>query len=332
MESLVRELICEELCIVELYANRKGSWALEKRASPGCIKGFEDILFDSKATTAFPSLMSVHFRTVEGKTEIGAAFVDPNSNTLGCICFISGVCQFLDNELFSNLESFILQVAAKECILPADSKEMSVFLGRLGLDKAVHQVASTFRLPFQLNEQNFDLAIKSLYILIEYLGVSSDLESFSLMEYQLNQYMKMDHSALRALNVFPSKVDKQSNLFDLLNKCLTPQGTIPYFKGSRLLNQWLRQPLVDLLQIAERLNLVEFFVKSTQCRVGVQEWLKSASDLSRIVKRFSIGRSNLQDVVRLYQVIKKIPDLAATISGSFIESFFPVQVFRNDLS
>ena len=59
--------------------------------------------------------------------------------------------------------------------------------------------------------------------------------------------MRLDASALTALNLMPSPREgsnKTMSLYGLLNKCKTAQG-------SRLLMQWLKQPLLSLEEIGK---------------------------------------------------------------------------------
>ena len=94
----------------------------------------------------------------------------------------------------------------------------------------------------------------------------SNFGQYNLYEHNLLDYMRLDASALRALNLMPGPNDganKTMSLFGLLNKCKTALGT-------RLLAQWLKQPLLDLSAIEERQTLVEAFALDTEVRQNLQ--------------------------------------------------------------
>lgn len=105
---------------------------------------------------------------------------------------------------------------------------------------------------------SFDLklAMAATAALISYLSLlsSSDADGqYALVQHDLSQYMRLDASALRALNLVPGGRDgeggggggaaKTTTLFGVLNRCKTAQGV-------RLLGQWLKQPLVNLHEIS----------------------------------------------------------------------------------
>ena len=95
---------------------------------------------------------------------------------------------------------------------------------------------------------------------------ASNFGQYTLYQHNLSAYMRLDASALRALNLMPGPNDganKTMSLFGLLNKCKTALGT-------RLLAQWLKQPLLDLTAIQERQTLVEAFVLDTEVRQNLQ--------------------------------------------------------------
>ncbi|RCH82968.1 MutS-like protein, partial [Rhizopus stolonifer] len=79
---------------------------------------------------------------------------------------------------------------------------------------------------------------------------------------------------------------------------------------SRLFAQWLKQPLLNINEITKRQDIVEAFFEDTETRQSIQEdHLKQVPDLHRLAKRFQKGVANLQDVVRIYQVVIKLPAL-----------------------
>jgi DNA mismatch repair protein MSH2 len=99
----------------------------------------------------------------------------------------------------------------------------------------------------------------------------SNFGQYNLYEHNLLDYMRLDASALRALNLMPGPNDganKTMSLFGLLNKCKTALGT-------RLLAQWLKQPLLDLSSIQERQTLVEAFTLDTEVRQNLQVFYSS---------------------------------------------------------
>jgi DNA mismatch repair protein MSH2 len=89
---------------------------------------------------------------------------------------------------------------------------------------------------------------------------------FDLQLHDLAQYMRLDASAVKALCLMPSLVEganRNMSLYGLLNKCRTPQG-------SRLLLQWIKQPLIDLQSIHYRQNFVQIFYDNSELRQALQ--------------------------------------------------------------
>lgn len=95
------------------------------------------------------------------------------------------------------------------------------------------------------------VAPSALSALITYLSLLSDPSNhnaYSIRTHDLGQYMRLDASALRALNLTEApgnaaSTTRNTTLLGLLNKCKTAQGT-------RLLGTWLKQPLVNLHEIS----------------------------------------------------------------------------------
>jgi len=93
--------------------------------------------------------------------------------------------------------------------------------------------------------------MSALNALLIYLSLPSDpslIGQLRLYKHDLSQYMKLDASAVKALNLIPGPNElggnKNMSLYGLLNRCKTAQG-------KRLLERWLKQPLVNLHEICK---------------------------------------------------------------------------------
>ncbi len=82
----------------------------------------------------------------------------------------------------------------------------------------------------------------TLVILLYRLSDTSNFGLYTLYKHDQSQYMRLDATALTALNLFPSSstsAAKTMSVYGLLDQCKTAQG-------SRLLGMWLKQPLMQL--------------------------------------------------------------------------------------
>lgn len=266
---------------------------------------------------------------------VGVCFADASVRELG-------VSEFLDNDLYSNFESLVIQLGVKECLVQVDAQKKDVELGKLraiadscgiavserpaadfgvrDIEQDLSRLLRDERGAGTLPQTDLKLAMGSAASLIKYLGVMSDSSNFGqyqLYQHDLSQYMKLDAAALRALNLMPGPRDgaKNTSLYGLLNHCKTPVG-------SRLLAQWLKQPLMNLEEIEKRQQLVEAFVMDTELRQTMQEdHLRSIPDLYRLAKRFQKNMANLEDVVRVYQAIIRLPGFIGTLEGVMDEKY-----------
>lgn len=253
-----------------------------------------------------------------------------------------GVSEFLDNDLYSNFESLLIQLGVKECLVQTDSSRKDVELAKLrtiadncgcavserssmdfgtkDIDQDISRLLRDERAAGTLPQTDLKLAMGAAAALIRYLGVMSDQTNFGqyqLYQHDLSQFMKLDAAALKALNLMPGPRDgsKTMSLYGLLNHCKTPLG-------SRLLAQWLKQPLMDVKEIERRQQLVEAFVMDTELRQTMQEeHLRSIPDLYRLAKKFQRKMANLEDVVRAYQVAIRLPGFLGTLEGVMDEQY-----------
>ena len=309
-------------------------WKIKKQASPGNLQDVEDELGGQLDAAPIILAIKVSARASEARN-VGVCFADASVRELG-------VSEFLDNDLYSNLESLLIQLGVKECLLQLDASKKDVELAKIraiadscGIAVAERAIGDFGTKDIEqdlsrllrgelavgvLPQTDLKLAMGSAAALIKYLGVLSDPSNFGqyqLYQHDLSQYMKLDASALKALNLMPGPRDgsKNMSLYGLLNHCKTPVG-------SRLLAQWLKQPLMSLEEIEKRQQLVEAFVVDTELRQTMQEeHLRSIPDLYRLSKRFQKKLANLEDVVRAYQVAIRLPGFIGTLEGVMDEQY-----------
>lgn len=320
---------------VEIWENTgRMNWKIAKQASPGNLQDVEDELGGHVDAAPIILAVKVSAKASEARN-VGICFADASVRELG-------VTEFLDNDLYSNFESMLIQLGVKECLVQSDGQNKDVELAKLkaiadncgcaiaerssgdfGTKDVEHDLARLLRdekSTGMLPQTDLKLAMGAAAALIKYLGVLSDASNhgqFQLYQHDLTQYMKLDASALKALNLMPGPRDgsKNMSLYGLLNHCKTPLG-------SRLLAQWLKQPLMSLEEIEKRQQLVEAFVNDTELRQTMQEdHLRSIPDLYRLAKKFQRKAANLEDVVRAYQVAIRLPALVGTLEGVMDEQY-----------
>ncbi|KAF9935116.1 MutS-like protein [Linnemannia zychae] len=332
-ETFLRDALLNRQMRVEIWAaepRKQNVWNIVKRASPGNLQDMEDLLFSNTDMVASPIVMAVKIQTGGDQRIVGVCFADATVRELG-------ISEFIDNDLYSNFESLVIQLGIKECLIQSDEGHKNYELSKIRSILSHCDIVITDRKKSEFSikdvEQDFnrlleeDISIAALpefelknamaasACVMKYLGLLTDETNFgqyTLRNHDLSQYMKLDASAVRALNLMPGPQDganKSMSLYGLLNKCKTSQG-------GRMLGQWLKQPLMDIAAIEKRQAIVEALTLDSELRQNLQEThLKMIPDLHRLAKRFQRGVASLQDVVRAYQVVIRLPAIVSTLAA-----------------
>ncbi|KAJ3271523.1 MutS-like protein [Terramyces sp. JEL0728] len=320
--AVMKDLLLVQGYRVDIWKCENKDWKLVKQASPGNLKDVEEMLFSNSEISTSPVVMAVKVDKVDSQLMVGVALTDATTSRKITIS------EFIDNDAFSNLESLIVQQSIKECIIPDDSQNLDLNSVKQVLEKC--EVVCTLGPKSMFNPKNigqdlnrlveseldiqstaeFELkiAMSATAAIISYLSLlddESNLNAYSLANHNLSQYMKLDSSAVKALNLTPApnEGNKNMNLYGLLNRCQTSQG-------ARLLSQWIKQPLMNIEDIKKRQDFVEVLVTESSLRQDLHsDILKKFPDLHRLGKKFQRGKAQLQDVLRVYQVVLVLPTL-----------------------
>ncbi|CAN6640395.1 DNA mismatch repair protein Msh1p, mitochondrial [Trichomonascus vanleenenianus] len=109
-----------------------------------------------------------------------------------------------------------------------------------------------------------------------------------------DRHMKMDKSALDALEVFQSVGGDsvRGSVFNTIRRTVTPSGT-------RALSNWLSEPLTNTSEINKRQDLVEFFFRRPTICGELRDNLKYIDDFVRIAQKVGLRRIEPIDLLSL---------------------------------
>jgi DNA mismatch repair protein MutS len=127
-----------------------------------------------------------------------------------------------------------------------------------------------------------------------------------LRVYSTGAFMVLDASARRHLELFQTSRDgaRKGSLLEVIDASRTSMG-------SRLLQAWLGQPLVDPEAINARLDRVQDFHADGLRRARVRECLSGQPDVERIVGRVVAGAASPRDLAGLRNALDGFPALLA---------------------
>ena len=338
-EAFLKDLLLVKQYRVEIWRknSKTNEWTMANHGSPGNLSQFEDVLYSNeddqtRNPICDPGLISVQITTEDNINKLCSAFVDKTARN-----FLVSTLAFKDN--FTDFEALLIHLGPKECLIPASGgnrdyyTKLAAILERNNIlvterKKADFNIdsdcAELNKLIKKNNDQNVANMVElkeknvvgSLNSLIRYLDLLSDESNdnnFKIKEYNLNNYLKMDSGAFRSLNLLPpnqgsAMANKNHSVYGVLNKCCTTQG-------QRLLNQWIKQPLIDIHKIEERQNIVQILVNDAELRQTlVENYLKRMPDFQKIEWRFIKNKADLQDCYKIYQAVESLPELLSFMS------------------
>ena len=226
--------------------------------------------------------------------------------------------EFSDTEGLFAIEAALVQLRPREVIIPQSDipsmKKVETLLKRNHI-LVTHKPNSDFvamteddikrvchEKTNQLSFSENPLASGVCTALLKYLGLHAEPDGKIFRVEMLNtqDFMRIDNRTVTGLNIFDEPGHSGSSIFHILNNTRTPGGM-------RLLQTWIKQPLIQRDLVCERLNLVEHFVENADARQSLYEdHLRKMPDFQRIATKFQNKKANLQEMYKVYMAVNKL--------------------------
>ena len=158
------------------------------------------------------------------------------------------------------------------------------------------------------------LSIVSLANLLDYIYKFYDenLKHINNIEVlEISNYLELEANTRNNLELHRNLNNNTKD--DTVLKILDQADTV---MGSRIINEWLERPLVDLDKINRRLDIVEYFFENTIDSQNISNFLNDIYDLERLVGKISYKRANARDLISLKNSLKNVPDLKKYLEKS----------------
>ncbi|MCK9554337.1 DNA mismatch repair protein MutS [bacterium] len=289
-------------------------------------------------------------------TALNASVLDEKSNNyLAALCRAGGVwgVSFLDvstGELlateFSYIEDVINElekIKPSELIISdklADDEEYSRVRKKMNISEAVLEdwlfdYSSAYSAIADLLEvKSLDgFGAKGMFPAISSAGAAIHYAQDKLKEqlnhiktfrlYASSEFMMIDTATQRNLELLEnSRGEKKSTLFAVLDRTATSMG-------SRLLSQWIKQPLVRIDDILNRQNSITEFISNLSVTRKIADSLKKMTDVERTLGRISCGYANGRDLISLRNALLLLPGIKEDLK---IYSSVLAEGAKNDIS
>ena len=156
-------------------------------------------------------------------------------------------------------------------------------------------------------------AIRAAGAIIDYLRETqkSSLDHVDrLIPYRTAACLELDESTRRGLEITRTLHEgrREGSLLAVLDRTVTAMG-------SRLLSEWLANPLTKIDAIVARLDAVAEAVGDEAFRTDLRDRLKNVYDVERLLARVATGRASPRDLSFIGRTLGHLPAIKARLTG-----------------
>lgn len=161
-----------------------------------------------------------------------------------------------------------------------------------------------------INKSNInisDLESLSCNILLNYIEETqkSNINQINnIKKYEIEKYMQLDITTRKNLEILEANREKtkKGSLLWALDETVTAMG-------GRQLRHWIEAPLLDIVEIKKRQDVVEILVNNNLLRDDIQDVLKTVYDIERIISKVVTSNVNARELLSLKNSLENLPTL-----------------------
>ncbi len=229
----------------------------------------------------------------------------------------------------AQLADQLARISPAECLVAEDAPPLpqrttgDMMLTRrpswaFGLSEARQALAKHFGTAtlegFGFNDGRADeQSIRAAGAVLDYLGETqrTGLDHVDrLVPYRTAGTLEIDESSRRSLEITRTIRDgrREGSLLWVLDRTVTAMG-------SRLMAEWVANPLVELEPIRRRHEAVAELLDEPQLCADVREMLRKVYDLERLLGRIATGRASPRDLSFIGRTLRGLPALKAKLTA-----------------
>ncbi|MBR5176511.1 MAG: DNA mismatch repair protein MutS [Bacteroidales bacterium] len=141
-----------------------------------------------------------------------------------------------------------------------------------------------------------------------------------------DKFVWMDKFTMRNLELLGSAAGGEGvSLVSVIDKCSSPMG-------SRLLRNWIAMPVMDIKELSDRQDVVEFFHGDDERRDSVRELIGGIGDLERIISRAAMGRIVPREVIQLSRGLERMVPISSICADSGVKALQSLAAGMRDCS
>ncbi|MCA9200317.1 MAG: DNA mismatch repair protein MutS, partial [Planctomycetales bacterium] len=319
-ESYLGKLIRQgyRVAICEQVEDPKQAKGLVKRditrvVTPGTLT--DDALLDPRESNYLAAVTSAKKPDAKGVTWLGLAWIELSTG------------RFWASQISSTkLADEISRIGPSECLIDesapialSGSESIMITLRpsfEFAKEDSQRVLAEHFGTAsmegFGFNDDEFQ-AVRAAGGVIAYLRETqrASLDHIRrIVPYRPGTSLEIDHATRRSLEISRTIRDgrREGSLLWVLDRTMTAMG-------SRLLADWIANPLTEIDEIDYRLDAVDEFLNDVGLSDDVRTELKGVHDMQRLLARVATGRCSPRDLSFIGKTLQSLPKLKARLTA-----------------